>query len=115
MQSSSLYDMHAAEYTGLKTIRPNAAADDKQSHHQTLQSDLMTRSTRCDWPVNCNSPTSTVVCTSDCPPAVVAYVLIEFNNTVMTGGVVSAEAAEVAEAQMEVAGRQAVSVEHLLQ
>jgi len=56
-----------------------------------------------------------VVTTSSCPAAVVALTLIEFNRTVILGAVVSAAAAVVVEAHIEVAGRQTVNVEHLQQ
>lgn len=60
-------------------------------------------------------PTKTVVTTSSCPAAVVALTLIEFNKTVISGAIVSAAAAVVVEAHIEVAGRQTVNVEHLQQ
>lgn len=45
----------------------------------------------------------------------VAFTLMEFNRTVITGTVVSADTVVVMASQMEVADKQTVSVEHLQQ
>lgn len=65
---------------------------------------------------NVDLPTYTVVTTRVCPCGVVAFTLIEFSRTVMTGAVVSATTVVVvgvAVAQTELALRQMPSVEHL--
>ena len=80
----------------------------------------LTRGSQCThssskWGIHgVDSPTYTVVTTRVCPREVVAFTLMEFSRTLMTGAVVSATtAADVAVAQTELAARQMPSVEHL--
>ena len=56
-----------------------------------------------------------MVTTSSSPAEVVAFTLIEFSSTVMTGAVVSVDTTVVVASHMDVADRHTVNVEHLQQ
>lgn len=66
------------------------------------------------WFTGGDLPTYTLVTTRVCPFGVVAFTLIEFSSTVMTGAVASATTVvSEAVAQTELALKQTPSVEHL--